>query len=136
MPDTRAIVTGAVEDAVKRCPSCPRCPEVPRCPSCPACQAGTTSCPACTLSCPKPEPDAVVAGRHRLSMLQRPQRNIIECAPGQDCRMAATARHKVLGQKGVTLWMTGLSGSGKTTISEALEKKLLLGLGKNVDRDV
>lgn len=48
--------------------------------------------------------------------------------------MDSSNRFKVLGQKGVTLWMTGLSGSGKTTISEALEKKLLLALGKNVYR--
>lgn len=28
------------------------------------------------------------------------------------------------GQIGVTLWFTGLSGAGKTTISQAVEKKL------------
>jgi adenylylsulfate kinase len=33
-------------------------------------------------------------------------------------------KEKLLGQKGVTLWMTGLSGSGKTTIAKVLEKKL------------
>ena len=32
------------------------------------------------------------------------------------------------------MWMTGLSGSGKTTISEALEKDLLFKHGKNVYR--
>merc|ERR1719487_1471463 len=67
-------------------------------------------------------------------MLQRPQKNIIECAPGQNCRMGSSNRFQVLGQKGVTLWMTGLSGSGKTTISEIVEKKLLLALKKNVYR--
>ena len=34
-------------------------------------------------------------------------------------------RHKNLGQKGCTLWMTGLSGSGKSTIAVGLEKVLL-----------
>ena len=34
-------------------------------------------------------------------------------------------RHKNLGQKGVTLWMTGLSGSGKSTVAVALEQVLL-----------
>ena len=31
-------------------------------------------------------------------------------------------RTQLLGQKGVTLWFTGLSGSGKSTIAVALEK--------------
>uniref|UniRef100_A0A7S2ZKX3 Adenylyl-sulfate kinase n=3 Tax=Rhodosorus marinus TaxID=101924 RepID=A0A7S2ZKX3_9RHOD len=35
-------------------------------------------------------------------------------------------RHKVLGQKGATLWLTGLSGSGKSTVSVELEKQLLM----------
>ncbi len=33
-------------------------------------------------------------------------------------------RHTLLKQKGVTLWFTGLSGSGKSTIAVALEKAL------------
>lgn len=33
-------------------------------------------------------------------------------------------RQKVLGQKGATLWFTGLSGSGKSTVAVALEKEL------------
>jgi adenylylsulfate kinase len=34
-------------------------------------------------------------------------------------------RYKNLGQKGCTLWMTGLSGSGKSTIAVALEQVLM-----------
>jgi len=34
-------------------------------------------------------------------------------------------RHENMGQKGVTLWMSGLSGSGKSTIAVALEQVLL-----------
>jgi adenylylsulfate kinase len=34
-------------------------------------------------------------------------------------------RSRNLGQKGVTLWMTGLSGSGKSTIAVALEQVLI-----------
>ncbi len=34
-------------------------------------------------------------------------------------------RHKLLGQRGVTLWLTGLSGSGKSTVAKALEKRLI-----------
>jgi len=30
-------------------------------------------------------------------------------------------------QRGVTIWLTGLSGAGKTTITQALEQKLLAG---------
>jgi len=33
-------------------------------------------------------------------------------------------RCRLLGQKGIVLWMTGLSGSGKSTIAVELEKKL------------
>jgi len=34
-------------------------------------------------------------------------------------------RERVLGQRGVTIWLTGLSGSGKSTIAVATEKVLL-----------
>jgi adenylylsulfate kinase len=34
-------------------------------------------------------------------------------------------RAAVLGQRGVTLWLTGLSGSGKSTLSRALEEALV-----------
>jgi adenylylsulfate kinase len=34
-------------------------------------------------------------------------------------------RQKNLGQKGATIWMTGLSGSGKSTVAVALEQVLL-----------
>src|SRR5688500_6986194 len=33
-------------------------------------------------------------------------------------------RERVLGQQGATLWFTGLSGSGKSTVAVALEKYL------------
>ena len=50
--------------------------------------------------CPEKEADGVVAGRHRATMLARPMKNIIECKPGQQCRLGADNRFKVLGQKG------------------------------------
>jgi adenylylsulfate kinase len=34
-------------------------------------------------------------------------------------------REKLLGQRGVTLWLTGLSGSGKSTVAVAADKALL-----------
>ena len=33
-------------------------------------------------------------------------------------------KEKQIGQKARVIWLTGLSGSGKTTIAEAIEKKL------------
>ena len=33
-------------------------------------------------------------------------------------------RNALMGQKGATLWFTGLSGSGKSTVAVALEKAL------------
>ncbi len=39
-------------------------------------------------------------------------------------------RESQLGQKAMTIWMTGLSGSGKSTISNALEKRLF-SMGKH-----
>ena len=41
-----------------------------------------------------------------------------------DGQVARTDREKLLGQKGVTVWLTGLSGSGKSTIAVAAEKAL------------
>merc|ERR1719410_1588265 len=38
---------------------------------------------------------------------------------------------KLVGHKGITLWMTGLSGSGKSTISVALERALVSGQPKS-----
>ena len=35
-------------------------------------------------------------------------------------------RHQLLGQQGATLWFTGLSGSGKSTVAVALEEALHL----------
>ncbi len=42
-----------------------------------------------------------------------------------DGEVTRAEREKNLGQKGCTLWMTGLSGSGKSTVAVALEQVLL-----------
>ncbi len=39
--------------------------------------------------------------------------------------VTSTERHALLNQKGVTVWMTGLSASGKSTIAVILEQMLL-----------
>ena len=38
-------------------------------------------------------------------------------------------REKLTGQRGIVIWLTGLSGSGKSTIAVALEKRLI-GIGR------
>ena len=43
----------------------------------------------------------------------------------QDGEVSACDRSVFLGQKGVTIWFTGLSGSGKSTIAVALESALM-----------
>jgi bifunctional enzyme CysN/CysC len=42
-----------------------------------------------------------------------------------DSLVSAEDRQKLLGQKGATIWLTGLSGSGKSTIAKQLEKELI-----------
>lgn len=42
----------------------------------------------------------------------------------QDGQITREDRYKILRQKGVTIWFTGLSGSGKSTIAIALEQAL------------
>jgi bifunctional enzyme CysN/CysC len=42
-----------------------------------------------------------------------------------DSLVSAADRQKLLGQKGATIWLTGLSGSGKSTIAKLLEKDLI-----------
>jgi adenylylsulfate kinase len=39
--------------------------------------------------------------------------------------VSRTDREKLLGQKGVTIWLTGLSGSGKSTVAVAAEEALV-----------
>ena len=50
-----------------------------------------------------------------------------------DSDVSRDVRAKILNQKGVTLWLTGLSGSGKSTVAVAAEK-LLAGQNKLVYR--
>ncbi len=42
-----------------------------------------------------------------------------------EANVTADDRHRVLNQRGCVLWMSGLSGSGKSTIARALEHTLL-----------
>ncbi|KAJ8611983.1 hypothetical protein CTAYLR_004384 [Chrysophaeum taylorii] len=66
--------------------------------------------------------------------------NIIECVEAGEggsqeaCHLPRNERFAALGQKGITLWFTGLSGSGKSTIARALEEELVLSHGKHVQQ--
>ena len=42
-----------------------------------------------------------------------------------DSLVSDEERHELLNQKGATLWLTGLSGSGKSTIARQLERELI-----------
>ena len=65
---------------------------------------------------------------------------IIECKDGEDggdqsvCHLPRETRYEAVGQKGATLWMTGCSGAGKTTIAQALEDVLVKEYKKHVYR--
>jgi 3'-phosphoadenosine 5'-phosphosulfate synthase len=66
--------------------------------------------------------------------------HIIECSAASAgssqsaCHLPSSVRYAAVKQKGATLWMTGCSGAGKTTIATALEDKLVKIYGKHVYR--
>jgi adenylyl-sulfate kinase len=78
-------------------------------------------------------------GAYREAILAQSTPHIIECIEAgeggsQDaCHLPRDKRYAALNQKGITLWMTGLSGSGKSTIATLLEEQLVTH-GKNVYR--
>ncbi len=79
-------------------------------------------------------------GAYREKVLSQSTPYIIECIEAGEggsqeaCHLPRNKRYAALGQKGVTLWMTGLSGSGKSTIASLLEEQLVLQHGKSVYR--
>eukprot|EP01041_Mallomonas_annulata_P005359 gene5359-10710_t len=79
-------------------------------------------------------------GAYREKILSQSTPHIIECLEAgeggsQDaCHLSRKTRYAALDQKGVTLWMTGLSGSGKSTIAALLEEELVMKHGKAVYR--
>ena len=79
-------------------------------------------------------------GKYREHVLSKTTPYIIECAKAEEggsqeaCHLPREKRYAALEQKGVTLWMTGLSGSGKSTIATLLEEQLVTIYGKSVYR--
>ena len=59
-------------------------------------------------------------GGHAISLKEK--RKMTENVIWQPNKVSAKDRYRVLGQKGLVVWFTGLSGSGKSTIAVELEK--------------
>ena len=86
------------------------------------------------------DPTDIDMGALRAAALASTPPHIIECSAASDgesqsaCHLPPQTRFAALGQKGATLWMTGCSGAGKTTIATALEDRLIKAYGKHVYR--
>lgn len=113
-------------------------------PPSPVVGGGSGSTPSNNINCPvcpdnSMDKNDVMATLRAEALAQSPP-HIIECAQasaGQSqaaCHLPSETRFASLGQKGATLWMTGCSGAGKTTIATALEDKLVKLYGKHVYR--
>lgn len=87
-----------------------------------------------------PSDPSQLMGQLRQQALANTPPHIIECAAAEDgadqsaCHLPRSTRQVALQQKGATLWMTGCSGAGKTTIATALEDILVKNYGKHVYR--
>ena len=96
-------------------------------------------CPVCPPPVVNGDPNEIMAAL-RQDALQKSPPHIIECAAAEAgesqkaCHLPKKERFAALGQKGATLWMTGCSGAGKTTIATALEDMLVKHYGKHVYR--
>lgn len=92
------------------------------------------------MQCPMVDLTKLDLGEVRAQHLALTPPHIIECAAAGEggsqeaCHLPRGKRYGAVGQKGITLWMTGLSGSGKSTIAKALEEELVLRHGKHVYR--
>ena len=103
--------------------------------------ADTTSSSSSSCDCHgKVDPSQIDMGALRAAALASTPPHIIECSAASDgasqsaCHLPSSTRFAALKQKGATLWMTGCSGAGKTTIATALEDRLVKAYGKHVYR--
>jgi len=91
-------------------------------------------------SCDCNDPANLDMGIIRSKLFAQTPPHIIECSAASAntdqsaCHLPPTERYAAIQQKGATLWMTGCSGAGKTTIATALEEKLVKEYGKHVYR--
>ena len=109
--------------------------------SSPPASSSTSSTATTSCDCDgKVDPTTIDLGALRAAALDATPPHIIECSAAsagksQDaCHLPAETRYAALKQKGATLWMTGCSGAGKTTIATALEDRLVKLYGKHVYR--
>ena len=115
----------------------PKVPTTERTTSLPVATA-TVDCHCPTTTTPVDANELMATLREQA--LAKVQPRIIECAEAEEggdqaaCHLPKKQRFAALGQKGATLWMTGCSGSGKTTIATALEDLLVKQYGKHVYR--
>ena len=93
-----------------------------------------------TTSCDCNDPANLDMGVIREKLFANTPPHIIECSEASAnsdqsaCHLPPKDRFAALNQKGATLWMTGCSGAGKTTIATALEDKLVKHYGKHTYR--
>lgn len=86
------------------------------------------------------DPSTVDLAALRQKALDATPPHIIECSAASAgesqsaCHLPSPTRFAAVGQKGATIWMTGCSGAGKTTIATALEDRLVKHHGKHVYR--
>jgi adenylylsulfate kinase len=69
----------------------------------------------------KVSPDIIQKLKKRFKSIYQTTDNI---HPQEDWYVSRDSKEKRLEQKGKVLWLTGLSGAGKTTLANALEKRL------------
>eukprot|EP00547_Thalassionema_nitzschioides_P003051 CAMPEP_0194207818 /NCGR_PEP_ID=MMETSP0156-20130528/6458_1 /TAXON_ID=33649 /ORGANISM="Thalassionema nitzschioides, Strain L26-B" /LENGTH=1152 /DNA_ID=CAMNT_0038934675 /DNA_START=73 /DNA_END=3531 /DNA_ORIENTATION=+ len=100
----------------------------------------TTTTPDCDCSNTNVNNDADLLAALREKALAATTPHIIECSAAERgesqaaCHLPPKERYAALQQKGATLWMTGCSGAGKTTIATSLEERLVKEYGKHVYR--
>ena len=68
--------------------------------------------------------DRVPQSKLRQDKLSKPQTRQSTNIRREDSAVSATDRQSLLGQRPLTLWFTGLSGSGKSTIAKIVERRL------------
>ena len=135
-PDTAPVAASSAASASVSTPAVPTTPAATPATSTAAIANPQEPCDCNGLV----DPSTIDMGTLRAKALESTPPHIIECAKADAntdqsaCHLPAEKRFAALGQKGATLWMTGCSGAGKTTIATALEETLVQKYGKHVYR--
>jgi len=95
-----------------------------KCPECPAVKAAPVAAPV-PAKCPEcPKAGAAVDPKKELAPRNFVYNDCTEAGQAGKC-LTKQQRRLANGQKGIVLWMTGLSGSGKSTVGRRLEQVLV-----------